>query len=146
MRDILGTLLICFAFGSPLTAFADATCEAKIEATKMYVLPSDPKTICETNPTAAIQDCMVNLLKAGKGKLRNQDFLEVYGLCDVDSSQEVQDCFKNHLDKAYNDPGYKGAQLIGDRCLMERKRFSGVKFMHLPTPPKKKKDATAATK
>ncbi len=140
MTKLLGiqlSILTCFALGSAHTVLADGACEKKLEATKMWVLKSDPQSVCDTKPAVAVQDCMVNLLHAGKGKLRNQDFMEVYGLCNVDPSMEVQNCFKSHLDKAYNDPGYKGAQLIGDRCLMDRKKYP-VKFLHKPKPPHKK--------
>ena len=131
-------LIACFGFGTTLAARADQACEQKIAATGMLVMKSDSKTVCDTNPSAATQNCMVNLLKAGKGMLRNPDFLEIYGLCRVDPSQEVQDCFKKNLDKPFNDPGYKGAQIVGDRCLMDRKKYQ-VKFLHKPTPPRIKK-------
>lgn len=133
MRDnaskLLGIILVCCAFSSSTTALANAACEQKLADTKMWVLKSDPKAICDSKPTAAVQTCMVNLLLFGKGKLRNQDFVQVYGLCDVDSSQAVQNCFKKHLVKPFNDPGYKDAQTIANLCLMDRAK-SDVKFLH----------------
>ena len=143
MSKILLVVLGCFVFGAPRAARADQACEQKIAATGMLVLKSDPKTVCDTKPTVATQNCMVNLLKARKVKLRNPDFLEVYGLCKVDPSQEVQDCFKKNLDKAFDDPAYKGAQFVGDRCLMARKRFQ-VGFLHKPLPPRIKKTPVVA--
>ena len=143
---LLGPLMIgCLALATTQWAFADAACEKKIAATGMIFLKSDPKTVCDANPSADAQDCMVNLLKAGKGKLRNVDFVEVFGLCQVDPSQEIQDCFKKNLNKDFNDPAYKGAQIVGDRCLMDRKKYT-VKFLHKPTPPRKKKASDTVKK
>ncbi|MBI3543514.1 MAG: hypothetical protein HY075_09605 [Deltaproteobacteria bacterium] len=119
-------------------AAGGSDCEKKIAATKAYFLPSDPKLVCDTNPSPATVDCMVEILTKTKDKLRNNDFLEAYSLCRVDSSRQVRDCVLSKLDKQWNDPGYKGLRMVGDQCLLARKEYpvkTVEKKRQPPAPP-----------
>lgn len=111
-------------------AFADSGCEKKILDTGMVVIKEDAKIVCSKNPSPQAQDCMLELLTKGKGRLRNEDFFEVYGLCKVDSSEGLRACVLKRLDKPWNDPHYEGIHLIGDKCLAEKR---GVKVRRYPT-------------
>jgi hypothetical protein len=121
MSHILLPVLMALA---TVSASADDACEKKIAATGQVFKQSDPKAICDQGPSAATQSCIVELLTKGKGKLRNLDLMSIVGICTVDPSKEVRDCFVSKLAPAWNDPAYKPAEKIGDECFMARKRFA----------------------
>lgn len=104
------------SMGLPALA-ANPDCEKKMKDTQMMVHPEDPRIICESRPSAATQDCLVELLNKGRGKLKGKDLFEVYGICTADPSQAMRDCMLKGLDKTWNDPGYQGAQKIGNSCM-----------------------------
>lgn len=130
--QMMTKLLALAAFGCLLAhaVFADAVCEKKLAATKMIVLPGDPKIVCDRKPTAATQDCMVELLGKGKGKLRNPDFFEIYGVCRTNPSRRMRDCVTKRMSKAWNAPDYQSIHIIGDQCRFE---LAGVKVKKFPT-------------
>jgi hypothetical protein len=101
-------------------AFADPACEKKLNDTKMMFHPKDAQIMCDENLTVAAQDCIVEVITKTKGKLKNIDLFEVYGICRVDAGAKMRQCMIKNLDKPYNDPGYKGAKKVGDICMRER--------------------------
>ena len=115
---------------SPQMSRADAACEARIAGTNMIVMKGDEKIVCNEGLSQAAQDCMVGLLTQGKGKLRNPDFFEIYGLCKRDSSKELSSCVVRRLSKSWDDPNYQGVHIIGDQCTAELK---GVQVKSYPT-------------
>ena len=50
------------------------------------------------------------ILTHGKGKLRNIDLMPVYGVCKVDPSADMRQCFIGKLPVAWNDKSYVPAQ------------------------------------
>lgn len=127
-------MLSWIALGVGVSAFADPQCESRIAATGMLTMKGDEKVACEQNPSPVAQECMVELLTKGKGKMRNQDFVEVVGLCLVDPSPEVRRCVDEKLNKPWNDAGYRGVKVIGDEC-MHARRSSVVKYSGKPLKP-----------
>jgi hypothetical protein len=115
-------------------AWADAECEKRITATGMVFLKDDPKIVCETNPSAETQSCIVELLTKGKGKLRNTDFFEVFGLCRADSTPAIRECLLKGLAKSWNDPAYKSVKEIGGKCLLARKNVPMAKSVAKAAP------------
>jgi len=133
---VLGAAAL-LAVCAPAIARADAACEKKLGATGMFMTKTDFKAICDLRPSVATQDCLAELLVKGKGKLRNLDLMNVYGICKVDPSKEVRDCFVSKLGTAWNDPSYRPAANIGDECFLARKRYSRVTVRAQPKSPAK---------
>lgn len=126
-------LLSAFLLAAEAAVSADPACEKRILATGMIPFAGDEKIVCDDSPGAAQQECVVELLNKGKGKLRNADFFEVYGLCKVDSSRPVRDCVAKGLNKAWNDPSYQGVNLVGNKCLLELKGIRVKRYFSTKT-------------
>jgi hypothetical protein len=108
-------------------AWADPACEKRLSDTGMVFLRDDLNIVCQAKPSAPTQDCMVDLLTKGKGRLRNSDFFEVYALCKTDPSPKVRECVLSGLAKKFDDPGYKSVKTVGGKCLLARPKSEALK-------------------
>lgn len=123
MREILVVWALVTASLTSIAMAAEPECEKRIRDTGMIMLQNDPQTICKQRPSRETQDCLVEVLTRAKGKLRNADLFEVYGVCKADARPNVRACLIQGMNKPWNDTGYRPAKKVGSECLLRRKEI-----------------------